>query len=274
MSASNPKSELGVPDPSSRPFGVPVRPPGQYDLPYEDGEPLESNEHVIQNGLLKEPVRMEFEKRPAFVATNLGIYFSDLQVRNNDFRAPDIMVVLGVEPDQEILSWVVWERGGQTPDVVVEVLSPSTRDVDLGEKKRIYERVLKVHEYYVWDLAERRAQGWQLQEGAYVPIAPDEQGHLACHMLGLKLGIWSGAREGRHRPWLRWLYADGTLVPTAEERAAQQTARAEQETARAEQETARAAQEAARAEQEAARAAELGAKVAAYEARFGALDPS
>lgn len=50
------------------------------------------------------------------------------------FRGPDFFLVLDVE-DRERKSWVVWQERMRFPDVVIELLSDSTREVDKVEKK-------------------------------------------------------------------------------------------------------------------------------------------
>jgi hypothetical protein len=90
--------------------------------------------------------------------------------------------------------------------------------------------------------------------------------------------LYLGVRDG----WLRWLTADGVVVPTPLERAEQERLRAEQERLRAEQERLRAEQERLRAEQERQRAEQAIQRaiqaeqlLAAYQRRFGHLnDPS
>jgi hypothetical protein len=74
-------------------------------------------------------------------------------------------------------------------------------------------------------------------------------------------GLYLGVRDG----WLRWLTADGIVVPTPLEWAEQEHQRAEQERQRAEQERQRAEQ----AIQLATQAERL---LAAYQRRFGHLD--
>ena len=48
-----------------------------------------------------------------------------------------------------------------------------------------------------------------------------------------ELGIWQGKYLQYELPWLRWWDAQGTLLPTAEEREEQERQRAEQEKQRA-----------------------------------------
>jgi len=189
-----------------------------------------------------------------FAGGNMFVYFSALQAKNNDFRGPDFFVVKDV-PGGERKSWIVWEEGGRTPDVVVELLSDSTRGVDFGEKKRIYERVLKVQEYFVFDPFTAELWGFRLEAGEYHALEANEAGRIASEQLELELGTWVGSHRRIDAEWLRLYEATGELVETEAEAKAQ-----------------RAEAEAQRAEAEAQRADELAARLAAYEQRFGPID--
>ena len=114
-------------------------PPRAEDLPWSDGEPMESDRHVKQMTLLIESLRMEWiDRKDVFVGGNMFVYFSESQAKKNDFRGPDVFVVLDAEEKERRLSWVVWQEGRRTPDVVIELTSASTEAVDRGKKMEIY----------------------------------------------------------------------------------------------------------------------------------------
>lgn len=94
-------------------------------------------------------------------------------------------VVLGehtvVEPDLLVIDPAgLDDRGMNGPPVlVVEVLSPSTRRRDLGQKKRVYEQA-GVGAYWVVDVEgdEIAVTAWELKDGKYAAaaaIAGDEE---------------------------------------------------------------------------------------------------
>jgi len=56
------------------------------------------------------------------------------------------------------------------PDVVIEVLSPSTAKYDKGKKKAVYERC-GVKEYWIVDPATKTVTGYALQENRFKEIA-------------------------------------------------------------------------------------------------------
>ena len=242
-----------------------VPPPRGEDLPCDDGEPMETARHRDQMTLLISSLRQHWADRDDFYAGgNMFLYYSALQAKRNDFRGPDVFVVLGTD-QRERRSWVVWEEDGKAPDVVIELTSDSTREVDRGDKMRIYGRVIGVAEYFIYDPWTGELEGFRLTGGEYVPIRPGEGGRLDSSALGLQLGVRQGVHGGADAPWLRWHTAEGELVPTPEEGAAE----AKSEAAEAKSEAAEAKSE---AEAAAARAAGLESRLAAYEARFGALD--
>ncbi|MDA0674124.1 MAG: Uma2 family endonuclease, partial [Cyanobacteria bacterium] len=158
------------------------------------------------------------------------------------------------------------EEGGRCPDVIVELLSPSTAAVDRGAKKDLYERVFKTPDYFIFDPFDPTSlAGWHLHlDQGYQPLAPNPNGWLWCETLGLWLGPWQGRIDREPATgtcsWLRLYDAAGQVVPLPEEAAQQQ---AEQERQRAEQERQRAEQERQRAEQEQQRSDRLAAKLRA-----------
>lgn len=212
----------GIVTPPSLPF---TRLPTEDDLPYSDGIPMESQRHVLQMTLLIQTLTYHWRERQDFFAGgNMFVYFSQDRVRSADFRGLDVFVALDV-PRRERKSWVVWQEG-KGPDVVIELLSESTAELDRTEKKRVYQDELRVPEYFWFDPETGELAGFALREGLYEALAPDAQGRLASRRLGLQLGRWTGAYEGVEAEWLRWLSPDGTLLPTPEEVAEQEQQRA------------------------------------------------
>ena len=223
-------------------------PPTQDDLPYDDGIPMESERHVLQMQLLIDTLRPWLDDREdGYVGGNMFIYYSLKQVRNQDFRGPDVFVALGV-PKGERKSWVCWEEE-KTPDVVIELLSVSTRTVDKGEKKLIYQNQMRVAEYFWYDpFNPNDWAGFQLQD-VYQPIPINLLGQLVSRVLNLALVRWQGSFQGISTTWLRWAQLDGTLLLTTEERAEQAEQWADQAQAQADQAQAQAEQAVQRADQ-------------------------
>lgn len=212
-----------------------VLPPTQADLPYDDGIPMETQRHKVQLDLLMDALLPWLAEQPeGYVGGNMFVYYSLAQVRNQDFRGPDFFVALGV-PKGERLSWVVWEEG-KAPDVVIELLSESTAELDKTEKKLIYQNRLRVSEYFWFDpFNPDDWAGFSLQHGVYQPIAPNVQNQMTSQLLGLVLTCWQGNYKGIDATWLRWAGLDGVLLPTPQELTNQEQQRADQEQQRADQ---------------------------------------
>lgn len=206
---------------------------------WSDEPPLESDLHRDQIDLLIRLIRWTFRDRSdIYVAGNLTVYYSQNQKKSEFFRGPHVFLVLGTQ-NRPRRSWTVWHENGQYPNLIIELLSDSTAEVDRGEKKELYQSVWRVPEYFWFDPVTLEFQGFQLVRGEYEAIEPHAQGWLWSDELGLYLGIYDQK--------LRLFRPNGDLVPLPEEDAIQQ---AQQERQRAQQERQRAEQERQRAQQE------------------------
>ena len=144
------------------------------------------------------------------------------------------------------------------------MLSDTTREVDKGEKKALYERVFRTGEYYLYDPFSQEFVGYHLRGAHYEEVKPDEQGKSYSPVTGLYLIVQGG--------WLRWMTPEGELLPTPMELADQERQRAEHERQRAEHEHQRADQETQRAEHERQRAERAEQLLEAYQRCFGNLE--
>jgi len=243
--------------------------PTEDDLPCDDGEPMETPRHRDQMNVLIESLKLHWSERSGYyVGGNMFIHYDPTNIRRS--RGPDFFVVLDVD-ERERKSWVVWQEGMRFPDVIIELLSDSTRAIDKGEKKQLYAHLFRTAEYYLYDPFSHEFLGYRLQAMDYQEIEPDTEGRIYSAVTGLSLGV----KEG----WLRWFTAAGTVIATPQElaeqerqRAEQERQRAEQERQRAEQERQRAEQERQRAEQERQRAERAEQLLEAYQRRFGRLE--
>jgi Uma2 family endonuclease len=225
---------------------VPELPP--TDLVFDDGVPLESNRHRLATNLLIDSVYAALKPREDFYASgNMFVYYSLAQIKNRDFRGPDFFVALNVDGKKERQGWVVWEEDGKYPDVIVELMSPSTAEVDLMTEKEIYEQRFSTSYYFVFDPFNAQSlQGWALQNGQYVALQPNAKGWLWCEALGLWLGTWHGLILQEQADWLRFYFPNEQLVLLPRER---EYERAQQAELQVEQERLRTEQERLRAEQ-------------------------
>src|SRR5689334_6767983 len=161
------------------------------NLIFDDGVPLESNRHRIgMNTLIRSLQHAWADRNDYFTGGNMFIYYSSAQVKNRDFRGPDFFVVLDIDGSYPRQGWVVWDENGRYPDVIVELLSESTQEVDKGAKKNLYERIFHTRNYFIFDPFDANSlQGWQLDSSQkYQPLQLDSRGWLWCEALGLYLG--------------------------------------------------------------------------------------
>ena len=201
---------------------------------WSDEPPLESDFHRDQIDLLIRILRHWWaDREDVYVSGNLTIYYNRQRIKSRDFRGPDFFVVLGTEK-KDRRSWAVWDEQGQYPNLILEILSDSTKNVDKGLKKDLYQNVFRTPDYFWFDPYTFELQGFHLVDGRYEPISPTAEGRLWSQQLGLYLGLWGNR--------LRFFTAEGELIPSPEERAAQESQRAVQESQRAEQERQRAEQ--------------------------------
>jgi Uma2 family endonuclease len=246
---------------------------------------METARHQEQMWLLIHSLKAYWSERTSYyVGGNMFLHYDPHNRKK--FRGPDFFLVLDVDA-RERKSWVVWQEGMRFPDVIIELLSESTRAIDQGEKKTIYERVFHTGEYYLYDPFSQEFVGYHLQgpQPHYEEVKPDAAGKVYSPTTGLYLIVHDG--------WLRWMTPEGVVIPSPMElaeqerqraeqetqraeqerqRAEQETQRAEQERQRAEQETQRAEQERQRAEQERQRAERAEQLLEAYQRRFGKLE--
>jgi Uma2 family endonuclease len=208
-------------------------PPTQDELPYDDGVPMETQRHKLQMDLLLETLQPWLAIRPdGYAGGNMFLYYSMAQVRNQDYLGPDVFVAVDVAKGER-KSWVVWQEE-KGPDVVIELLSPSTAQYDKTQKKRLYEQQVRVPEYIWFDpFNPDDWSGFRLMGGRYEPLAVDEAGFLLSDQLGLKLGRWSGAYQGVSAVWLRWAGLNGVWLPTQADLLNQERRQVEQERQRA-----------------------------------------
>ena len=238
-----------------------------YDLPSEDpDEPgLPDEFHALQPQLLSATLRLSPDwDDNFFTGMDINLYYN---VRKPLWhKRPDWFLALGVprlyDGHDMRMSYVAWQEEA-SPFVVVELLSPGTEADDLGQRLRnsdqppskwdVYQNILRIPYYFLFDRYENRFRGFVLSQGRYEPIEIVDQKFWISD-LKLGLGVWYGTYQGITRNWLRWYDSEGTWVPTPQELAEQERQRAEQERQQVEQEQLRVEQERQRAEQERQRA--------------------
>jgi len=186
---------------------------------------METTRHRDQMWTLTYSLKSYWSDRAGYyVGGNMFTHYDPENRRR--FRGPDFFLVLDVE-DRERKSWIVWREGMRFPDVIIELLSDSTRSVDKGEKKALHERVFCTAEYYLYDPFSQEFIGYHLQGVHYAEVKSDIEGKIFSPVTGLFLAV----RE----EWLRWFTPEGEIIPTPQESAEHEHQRAEAEQQRAEE---------------------------------------
>src|SRR6516164_2988892 len=117
--------------------------------PSADGQPMAETEiHLLLILNTVACLRHFFRRRrDVYVGGNLFLYYQKGDVSKR--RAPDIMVIKGVDSRRKRRSFKIWEEKA-VPRTVLEFTSDETAAEDLGPKKTLY-RNLKVREYFLFD---------------------------------------------------------------------------------------------------------------------------
>jgi len=196
----------------------------------ESNEPeMESSVHYAQLALLVACLEWLWRDRDDFfIGANLTIYFSRQQLKNREFRGPDLFVAAATE-NRPRKSWVVWEEDGKYPDLIIELLSESTATIDRTLKKDLYQSRFRTPEYFWFSPETLEFAGFRLVGQTYQPIVPTASGWLWSETLALYLGIYNQQ--------LRYFNQAGELILTPQEAAAQ----AQQQAERAQQQAERLA---------------------------------
>jgi Uma2 family endonuclease len=155
--------------------------------PESDGEPMAETEvHLFETIYAIEALRQRFaEADDVYVGGNLFFYYQ--AGVPSAVVAPDTFVVQGVPKLPPRRKYVLWEEK-KVPCFVLELTSDSTRGVDVGKKRQLYER-LGIQEYFLFDplgdYLKPRLQGHRLVKRQYQPLQPGPDGSLASESLGL-----------------------------------------------------------------------------------------
>ena len=230
---------------------VPVPPVGRDEdgYPIEDGMSQTIN-HQVQTARWQTVLQSRYPA--ATVASDLTMPYK--RGDTTKVLVPDLLVALRAERRKDRRSYRLWEN--PLPDLVMEMLSKSNSDADVGSKWRTYEHI-GVREYFLFDpegfeLSTPLA-GYRLQGKRYRPVRANTAGRLPSRVLGLELHVQGDELRFRDPE-------TGEDLRTHDEEKARgdkQEARADVEKARADEaEVGRAAAEEGRAAAEEGRAAE------------------
>jgi Uma2 family endonuclease len=196
------------------------KPPRAAERPYPttDGRTApESEYHKFLIVALIQTLKWFFaSRRNVYAAGDLLLFYEHGNRRKH--VSPDVFVVKGVS-NQLRDNYLLW-REGCAPQVVIEVTSASTRREDTGRKFQLYRDVLKVREYFLFDVYGEwltpSLQGYRLWRGDYRPIQPvngrlpSRELDLHLERCGTELRLWDPATQ-------RWLPTPAERLALAED---------------------------------------------------------
>lgn len=187
-----------------------ILPPALEVLPLRDGDRMTRAEFERRWDAMPEVKKAELVEGVVYMAASLsmdhGTPHFDLIALLGLYR----MLTPGVSgadnasvrfddrnmPQPDILLRILESHGGRTrigagrvldggPELVAEIANTTARH-DLGVKRDVYRRH-GVQEYLVWRVADRAVDWFALQDGAYVPLAPEPDGVIRSHVFP---GLW------------------------------------------------------------------------------------
>ncbi len=157
--------------------------------PESDGEPLAETEvHILAIVDFLATLRFHYRlRRDIYVIGNMFLYYEEGNPQAR--KAPDLMVVKGVDTSQPRRIFKVWDEKA-VPCVIIEFTSKGTWEEDLGTKKAVYAS-LGVNEYYLFDplheYLDQPLKGYRLVGLDYAPMELPSEGGFVSIELGLRL---------------------------------------------------------------------------------------
>jgi Uma2 family endonuclease len=212
---------------------VEVEAPDISHIITEDDTPVDNLFSEHQQHLLADGLHYYWHapnNQPFVAISNVGLYYGV----HKPPLVPDFMLSIGVEYPENYWekrhrTYLVWEFG-KSPDLAVEIVS-NLVGKELDEKLDKYAHA-NVPYYLVFDPSEQYGsdvlRAYKRNGGGYHRLEEP-----VFETLGLSCTLWTGEYAGMHGTWLRWLDAEGRMIPTGVEAAAEEAARAEKAESRA-----------------------------------------
>ena len=165
----------------------------EIDYPESDGLPMgETDLHRKWIQYIDDVLCQRYRGQRVYIGSDLLVYYEE--GRPTRFVVPDNFVVLNCDPAMRRV-FKVWEEGC-VPDVVFEVSSRSTIDMDEVSKLVIYEKI-GVKEYFLYDPSgsyrDESLQGFRLKDGSLTQISEVDgianERAIDCLSLGIRLSL-------------------------------------------------------------------------------------
>jgi Uma2 family endonuclease len=234
-----------------------VLPPAFGDhtqLPDSDGTFVKNFQEHPQSLILTDSIGQILQERHPdgqyAIGQDCGIYWRETEPAEQGAEAPDWFYVPNVPPNidgQIRRSYVLW-REHIAPLIALEFASgngdeerdrtPLSRTdegvVTKPGKFWVYERVMRIPYYGIYQVNNGRLEVYRLIDGYYQLLELNQRGHFPIAPLGVELGLWQGSYQNQTMLWLRWWDEEGNLLLIGDERAQLERLRGEQQRERAE----------------------------------------
>ena len=173
------------------------------DPPEREPDDMTSAEHLSETGLQHH--LKQFLGNPETTIVSGEKYITAR--RGTERRYPDLMVAFNVDPEAyRVTNGYVISEQSKPPDLVLEIASAATGNIDVGAKREFYEGLL-IPEYWRFDATGEfhgtRLAGDRLVDSRYEPIDIAElagevlQGHSEALNLDWR---WEHGQLGCHDP--------------------------------------------------------------------------
>jgi Uma2 family endonuclease len=230
------------------PDGLPPQFPDHTQLPESDSLFVKNFQEHPQSLILTDSIGTTLEQihpdGQYAIGQDCGIYWRETEPPEKGAEAPDWFYVPNVPPrlKGEIRrSYVLW-REFIAPTIALEFASGDGREEhdqtplsyaeDGGTirpgKFWVYERIVRIPFYGIFFVNSGELEMYELVGGQYQRMIANSRGHYPIAPMTVEVGVWEGAYQNQHQPWLRWWDLQGDLLLTGSERAI----RAEEKAAR------------------------------------------
>jgi Uma2 family endonuclease len=228
--------------------------PDHTQLPESDGTFVKNFQEHPQSLILTDSIGQILQQRHPdgqyAIGQDCGIYWRETEPAEQGAEAPDWFYVPNVPPNidgQVRRSYVLW-REHIAPLIALEFASgngdeerdrtPLSRTdegvVTKPGKFWVYERVMRIPYYGIYQVNNGRLEVYRLIDGYYQLLELNQRGHFPIAPLGVELGLWQGSYQNQTMLWLRWWDEEGNLLLIGDERAELERLRGEQQRERAE----------------------------------------
>lgn len=215
--------------------------PDHTQLPDSDGTFVKNFQEHPQSIILTDSLSSVLEQihpdGQYTIGQDCGIYWRETEPPEKGAEAPDWFYVPNVPPllDGEIRrSYVLW-REFISPLIVLELasgngdeerdktpLSSLNGKVAKPGKFWVYETIMRVPYYAIYVIKTGQLEVYNLINGSYRLLVPNERGNYPIQRLEVELGLWRGNYQNLNQLWLRWWDKNGNLLLTGTEKAAQE----------------------------------------------------